>query len=393
MTTIDSIHGNGRAVRPGVRYRVKAVFGRHQSLYHASNLCAGLWLAGARGVIRVELPSVRSSRRYAQLSKIGHAWLDVVRADTGESRLLCIDGLDRSDLFSEEALRRCDVYLKRSYYAPDLAALPAELREKVQPFGMNYACRCAGHDGRFLRLLMRQGGLCCREIRTGGLADLREVLVSLRSYLSSPGVDEFECDPAIPLEPTILFQTRIWREDDTTDSAQEINEGRVRVIRALKKAFGSRFVGGLVPCPLAKHRYPDALTTQQSRRSAYVAMSKRSLIGVYTRGLHHSIAYKFPEYLAAAKCIVSEPLRNTLPAALQAGVHYLPFASPQECVEACGRLLENPALASAMRRANHRYYLDEVRPDAHLLACLDRAFAPSVVNPMDAIYGRAVDRQ
>jgi hypothetical protein len=92
------------------------------------------------------------------------------------------------------------------------------------------------------------------------------------------------------------------------------------------------------------------------------------LIGIYSRGVHHSIAAKLPEFLAASQGIVTEPIRNELAVPLTEGLHYLPFATPSECVAACRRLLEDPMLASTMRRANHDYYIKYVEPTAYARA-------------------------
>ena len=102
------------------------------------------------------------------------------------------------------------------------------------------------------------------------------------------------------------------------------------------------------------------------------------MIGIYTRGLHHSLAFKLGEYLASSKCIVTEPLRNELPSPLVPGKNYLEFSTPQECMQRCEQLLDDHDLANQMRRNNWEYYQREVRPDRHVLRCLERAFQPTV---------------
>ena len=95
-------------------------------------------------------------------------------------------------------------------------------------------------------------------------------------------------------------------------------------------------------------------------------MSKRFLIGVYTRGLHNSIAFKFAEYLAASQCIVAVNHPKTScrspwsPAATS-----LPFQNPDQCVHAqLPALLDDPELVRTMRQSNHHYYASEVQPAA-----------------------------
>ena len=98
----------------------------------------------------------------------------------------------------------------------------------------------------------------------------------------------------------------------------------------------------------------------------YLARKKRCLISVYTRGIEHSLAFKLGETLAASQCLVSVPLRYSLPTPLVAGTNYLPFETPDECVAACEELLGSPERARAMRHANHAYYVSEVEPAAHV---------------------------
>jgi hypothetical protein len=52
------------------------------------------------------------------------------------------------------------------------------------------------------------------------------------------------------------------------------------------------------------------------------------------------------------------------------GRHYLPFESADECIQACHRLLNDSHLSQQMRQANHRYYVEEIEPAAHVAAVL-----------------------
>ena len=116
------------------------------------------------------------------------------------------------------------------------------------------------------------------------------------------------------------------------------------------------------------------LATQNTNRGSYSEVARSSLIGVYSRGLHGSLAFKLSEYLAAGLCIVAEPLRHTLPQPLEARRNYLPFNTPEECVAQCKRLLDDPELAAAMSRNNRDYYSRFVEPTVHLRNILHCAF-------------------
>jgi hypothetical protein len=102
---------------------------------------------------------------------------------------------------------------------------------------------------------------------------------------------------------------------------------------------------------------------------------KRSLIGVATSGLHGSVGWKFAEYLAASRCIVSQPLCPERAYGIVEGEHYLPFQTADECANACERLLNDAALAQAMRRSNEDYYRNELKPPVMMLKRLRTAIA------------------
>jgi hypothetical protein len=340
---------------------VDLFFDTDQDIHNASSLYAGLDTLARLGLIQFtfRLPG-RDERDLTSDSLT--VCLQVRNPDSKREVLLAIDLHDQSHVFATAALKRCDGYLKRSFYRPDVTSLPAELGCKVRPYGLNYLCRTLGSTlslfrSAALRLVLR------------GRPGLRRLL----DHLTLPRVVDFEQEPTASIDSTIVFQTRVWEANETAPGESEaINEGRVAVIRSLRAAFGNRYRGGLVPTPLALARYPREVSAFPSRRSLYTAMSKKNLIGVYTRGLHHSTAFKLTEYLAASQCIVAEPPRNELPVPLVPGKHFLSFGNAEDCVAACQRLLDDPELAAEMRRANHDYYRNEVEPSAHTRRVLER---------------------
>lgn len=259
-------------------------------------------------------------------------------------------------------IERVDWYLKRAWYRPEVAKLPEARRARVLPFGLNFGMRTRGSTVRFLRA-----------VGPAMIAEGRPGLARLRQLLAVPGPRNFEQGPEAPVEPVVAFQTRLWTKDEIVpEEVEPLNAERVAMVRALKAAFGDRFVGGLVPTAFAREHYPEDLTPHSSKYAEYLAIKKRCLVSVYTRGVEHSLAFKLGETFAASQCLVSVPLRYETPAPIEAGRHYLPFSSPDECVAACRELLADPARAAAMRRANHEYYLREIEPAAHLTRVLER---------------------
>lgn len=338
--------------------RVVAYVGARHDLYHTSRLLTGLCALHARGEVAL---------RYARPDP-GDEWLSgdpVVMCldvhDTSARRRVAIDLRDGVGL-SRPIVDNVDVYLKRAFSGSETAALPIALARKMQPFGLNYGCRSVESTIRLLRSV--GWGLAGR-----GRAGINR----LRQYLSTPGPRAFEQSPDAPVEPKVMFQTRLWTSEEVAaGEAAPLNEGRVAMVRALRRAFGDRFVGGLVPTPYAVANYPNDVTPHSARYSRYLALKKRCLISIYTRGVEHSLAFKLGETIAASQCLVSVPLRYELPSPLVAGQNYLPAETPEDAVDACERLLSDPTLAARMRHANHRYYVSEVEPAAHAARVLDR---------------------
>jgi len=193
-----------------------------------------------------------------------------------------------------------------------------------------------------------------------------------RHLAALPSPRAFEVSPEEPAERVVLLQTRLWPSDDPAVLA--INEQRAGLIRALRAAFGTRFIGGAIPSDYANRHHPDLVTSLPSSMRSYPKLVRRALVGVYSRGLHGSVAFKMSEYLAAGRCIVAEAPESLLPQPLQEGTNYLRFKEPDTCVEQCERLLSDPERAQRMRQANWEYYQSHVEPGAHLLRILERAF-------------------
>jgi len=257
-----------------------------------------------------------------------------------------LDVYDRSDVFDTHALEASCRYWKRSFHRPDIERLPHSLRAKVVPFGPNFACRST------------------REWHS--IPPRPELEAAWEDYRSGVPLESFEQMPSAALEPAIVFQTRVWSPDSTSDNVEEVNEWRVAVLRALRSAFPGRFYGGLVPNPHAERWYSDLISPHPNDPIPFAAFRKRYLIGVSTRGLHYSVPFKIPEYMAASMAIVSDPIRNEMAAPFVAGQHYLEFRTPDECVERCDRILSNPALAFALREAGWDYYRSQVRPPTRI---------------------------
>jgi len=294
---------------------------------------------------------------------------EIERIADGVMRRVCFDIHDRSYLFSAAELQVSDVYFKRSHFPPDVEKLAAAERAKIAPFGPIF-----GPGNRSAMLPLLAGWL---RYSAGRPRRAKETLRRLSDYLRLPRTRDFERAPDHDLPPRVLLQTRLWTEAEVTGApfAPEINEERVGVVRALRKALGARFIGGALPTPFARQAYPDVVCAWDTRRSAYLKTMQTCLVGIYTRGLHDATAWKLGEYAAASMCIVASGLRDTFVEPFTEPCNFLGFTTPDECVERCVRLLENPDMARAMARANHDYYVNHIRPAKQMRRWIEQAFA------------------
>jgi hypothetical protein len=320
-----------------------------QNLYHLSKLLAGLCELARQG--RIELRCTPVAENSPQSST--EALLNVLVTNEGTTTQVVFDLYDRSDHFDMALLDAGGLYFKRSFYPPEICSLPASWQHKVLPFGLNYACRGSPDESRLLESSVAQP--------------------SLANYRNLLSFQDFEQPPQSGVMPSIVFQTRAWAPDSTSDDAHEVNESRAEIIRALRRSFPGRFYGGFVRNAHARRCYPDLLTEHSDQQNEYIRFSQRCLIGISTRGLDHSVPFKLPEMMASSRAIVSHSLRTEFPAPYLPGTHFLEFRSPEECVAQCDRILSDPSLARSLRQASWQYYQSQVRPGRHVGNVIDRA--------------------
>jgi len=311
--------------------------------------------------------------------------IDVASAKHSRAMRVCLDLRDQADIVLE-ALVEADLYLKRTYVVKRVAALNAAARAKVRPFGLNFACRGnrptqrIRQAGNRIALSPRSASSwwdTARGILTTSAGRFKN---SRHASMSTPlKRSAYELTAASLAEPRVTFFTRVWAQQDAPESdpvfLDAINDNRAEIIRALREALGDRFVGGLTASELAHARYPDCVVESDTSKLSYLKAMQEGLIGIATTGLHQSTGWKIAEYIAASRCVVSEPLTSCLPDPLREGKNLLTFRSPSECVIACQRLLSDPELANSMRRHNAAYYRQRLRADVLMRKHLQSAVA------------------
>ncbi len=192
--------------------------------------------------------------------------------------------------------------------------------------------------------------------------------------------EEFEQLPIPNNENKIIFLVRLWDPSGVTEKIEskeiseereEINITRVSCIKACKKEFGNLFLGGVQDISFSRKFCPELIVPRYlTNRRTYLKTMKTTNICVATTGLHGSTGWKFAEYIAASRAIVTEPLNFEVPGKFEVGKNYLQFYNEAELINNIVFLIDNPNEMKKMMFENYSYYNSFLRPDILVLNTL-----------------------
>jgi hypothetical protein len=330
----------------------------------------------ASGDIRLSQRRRRSAVRYASnaphLSNAGHAHLDVLL--DGDVRIH-FDTHDSVEM-AEGELDHCDFYFKRSYSTGYVETLPENQRHKVLPLGLNYQVLPDRVDGFSIGRSLSLDG-----VSAPARSAFKQAL-DVRNRLGfQPRLTRMESQPDLNAPPKVLFQAAAYDPFDDPNRSQDkigermfINQMRARCIRILKEALGDRFSGGFIRSPYSLDYYADLTVSDGRAAQEHYLETVRSVpICVATTGLHGSTGWKFAEYVAFGKAILSEPLLYDVPPPFAEGRNYVAFTTPRECLSGAVKLIEDTSLRRELMRNNTVYYRSQLRPDALVRSALKKA--------------------
>lgn len=257
-----------------------------------------------------------------------------------------------------------DFYFKRSFHQLLHQYKPANCQ--VLPLGLNYniypSCNMLAFNPSFgdkVKYVMKSNKL------------LRKL--AKKNFFYS---QDFEYFPTKHAVDRILFLTRVWdpaeaRWEGSRSHREMVNQTRVECIRLCRKEFGERFTGGLIADAYSEKYYSDLIMPGEytSKRRFLQAVREHSIC-IATTGLHDSIGWKFGEYVAASRAIVSEPLQYELPGEFRKDQNYLEFQTPSQLIEQIYTLLNNKEKILKMMNANKDYYDNYVKPEKLVLNTL-----------------------
>lgn len=323
---------------------------------HCQQVYTGFADLAAEKVINLEI--IHSNYTVSSYGKA------VVKVILNNRYTIIYDLYDGKELLEIQKIDKIDFYFKRSFdreYVQKLGLL-----HKVYPYGLNYLVY-SKNTFWIKRTNFKNDFINSLKTLIRSNKFLSKNLNILDSYYTCD-VRNFEKMPLIDSNPKILFLTQTWKPDHVSDSAKKeeriiINNTRAKIIRILREAYGKNFIGGFKDDEYTRKNYRDCIVPKyMTNKNDYLKHMHSASICIATSGLEKSIGWKFAEYVAASKAIVTERLHFELPGLFVEGKNYLEFTSYDECVSSINKLIEDRHLRYTMMQANHEYYQSYVKP-------------------------------
>lgn len=301
--------------------------------------------------------------------------LDIGYPEGKRTLRVAIDLQDWKQYFSHGDLNSCDLLFKRSYDQTVANLVASRFQTRVLPAGMTHAGDIAGCPHRsalaLARIAARVESVVTNPGRVLYWMQKRCTRTDTRRSASQPQTAD-----TLPVLPRnfIFFQIAChgdgsWRE------AEELNQRRASLIRAMRSTLPGHFCGGMYFPQGLRQEFVDCLSNLPSAKNLYVELVKRASVVISTQGFGGSAPWKLCEYLALGKCIVTEHLPFPLPTPFIAGKEVISFADNTECAQLAADLLKNPGRRQTMERAARQYYTSHVSPIATARRYIETALA------------------
>lgn len=353
---------------------------------HVSQILAGYKMLEKQGIIKIKTAQpcriFRSSGNYEHNSivevEINGKIIAYDMADGYQS-------LHRFDVWDRE-LERIDYYFKRSYDSQRHTGMKNAY--KIKPLGLNYLCTCKGNPyDRFI-------------CEGHSVRDLKKYLVYLKSKrINTYDYTIFESNNCCYDNYRLLFLTRLWDSSGIspksikntypyfTDaqakaeaekwktSLDKATKDRINYIKALRENFSDKVIAGVAADSFSEKICPDLIIDNTfTERRKYLEEIKKNYICITSEGLHQSIGWKFAEFIAAGKAIITEPLAYETVGGLKENLNYLQYNDTESLLAACDLLLKDIEFVRKIENSNREYYKKHLSPDMVVLDSLKTAF-------------------
>lgn len=354
-------------IAPGVR-PLKVTL-PYRNLPHLQQIYAGFQRLEQSGFLTCEwVEDDMASASPASLS-IRVADAIAVHYDISDGFNWIVGGREENfDFFSRNAPK--GIYFKRSYHP--LLAEHAPYDVQVFPLGLNYFV-----SARYIPATM---GIRARAERR--MRDSTVLRALFQVEASTFRAENYEALPQFSGQNRIMMFTRLWdpqgpdvRSDQESKEREAINSTRLESLAALKTFFGSRFTGGVYADEFSKQQVSGELLLpwKVSEKRSYLREVQRHAICVATAGLHGSTGWRFGEYVAASRAIVSERLSFEVGPGFIPGQNFVEFDGADSLVSNLDELLSEPGRIRRMMVANYQYYHARLKPESLIMNTLNEA--------------------
>ena len=345
---------------------------------HVLQIYAGLYALHEAGQIRVRQRFAAADlRRRLAGTGVDYTTFDAslhgLLVDLEGAGLVFFDVRDGGN-YRADIIDAVLVYAKRAF----LPSPNPEHRKKLLPLGLNYSVY---HD-RTTALELVKSIRHCHLPPQGAkrlAISLLRIFPSIARSLRVPTVDALTAPAEPERSARAIFAARTWVPTEVPplppQAVVKMNDFRADCIRELRGRLGARVVAGFAHSEHAREHYPDCLLDAEfsSRRRDYLRNLRAYSVCVSTAGLWDSTGWKFAEYVALGRAIVSEPIRFRLPGPMAAGENYLEFTTAQQCASRVIGLLEDEDARSSMMQRNARYFAQYGTPGAVVARALHAA--------------------
>ena len=334
---------------------------------HLQQLYAGFVRLQALGIIELHIGTQAPDSRLSHLPILYVTVNDSFRVVYDElDGFNWIPGTIEENLTFFQTTFKGDYYFKRSFNRQVVDMAPPGC--KVLPLGLNYHIR---PEHSLARMSIKDN---LQAMVRGN--DFASKILRLKNEEMALPAEDYEYFPLPSKDIRILCLTRVWNPDDFDNdrakaNIETINNSRISAIKACQKEFGKIFCGGLSDDQFArKHAKSLIASLSLTNKRSYLELVKSHAICIATTGLHGSIGWKFSEYVAASRAILSEPLVYEAPGGFKKEQNYLEFTSGDELIAGINMLFRNSLALLGMMQENYRYYNNYLRPQNLVLNTL-----------------------